>query len=47
MINSSLAENLAILDKKKRNIRYFTIAFMGRTKAGKSTFHKIITQEKK
>lgn len=46
MINSSLAENLAILDKKKRNIRYFTIAFMGRTKAGKSTFHKIITQEK-
>lgn len=46
MINSSLAENLAVLDKKKRNIRYFTIAFMGRTKAGKSTFHKIITQEK-
>ena len=46
MINSSLAENLAILDKKKRNFRYFTIAFMGRTKAGKSTFHKIITQEK-
>ena len=36
----------AILDKKKRNFRYFTIAFMGRTKAGKSTFHKIITQEK-
>ena len=46
MINSSLAENLAVLDKKKRNFRYFTIAFMGRTKAGKSTFHKIITQEK-
>lgn len=46
MINSSLAENLAVLDKKKRNFCYFTIAFMGRTKAGKSTFHKIITQEK-
>ena len=46
MINISLAENLAVLDKKKRNFRYFTIAFMGRTKAGKSTFHKIITQEK-
>lgn len=46
MINYSLSDNLEMLDKKRRNIRYFTIAFMGRTKAGKSTFHKVITQEK-
>ena len=31
------------MEKKKRNIRFFTIAFMGRTKAGKSTLHKVVT----
>lgn len=46
LIQVSLRENLEILDKKRRNIRYFTIAFMGRTKAGKSTLHKVITQQK-
>ena len=30
---------------KHRALSYFTIAFMGRTKAGKSTLHSIITQE--
>ena len=30
---------------KERALGYFTIAFMGRTKAGKSTLHSIITQE--
>ncbi len=30
---------------KQRALSYFTIAFMGRTKAGKSTLHSIITQE--
>ena len=30
---------------KERALSYFTIAFMGRTKAGKSTLHSIITQE--
>lgn len=45
IINVSLAENNAMLEKKKRNIRYFSIAFMGRTKAGKSTLHKVITQQ--
>jgi small GTP-binding protein len=30
---------------KQRALNYFTIAFMGRTKAGKSTLHSIITQE--
>ena len=45
LLNVSLKENREILDKKRRNIRYFTIAFMGRTKAGKSTLHKVITQQ--
>lgn len=45
-IVDSLRENLAVLNKKKRTISYFTIAFMGRTKAGKSTFHKVVTHEK-
>lgn len=47
LIEKSLKENIEILDKKRRNIRYFTIAFMGRTKAGKSTLHKVITQQEK
>lgn len=45
IIDVSLANNREILDKKRRNIRYFTVAFMGRTKAGKSTLHKVITQQ--
>lgn len=45
MIDVALANNLEVLEKKRRNIRYFTIAFMGRTKAGKSTFHKVVTQQ--
>ena len=47
LLNVSLKENREILDKKRRNIRYFTLAFMGRTKAGKSTLHKVITQQAK
>ena len=45
IMEGALLENLEMLDKKKRNIRYFTIAFMGRTKVGKSTFHKVITNQ--
>ena len=45
LIEHSMQENREMLDKKQRNIRYFTIAFMGRTKAGKSTLHKVMTQE--
>ena len=45
MMEVALANNKEVLEKKKRNIRYFTIAFMGRTKAGKSTFHKVVTQQ--
>lgn len=45
IIDESLVNNQVVLDKKRRNIRYFTVAFMGRTKAGKSTLHKVITQQ--
>lgn len=45
IIDNSLTSNREVLDKKRRNIRYFTIAFMGRTKAGKSILHKVITQQ--
>ena len=44
-ILKELSNNLEVLKKKERTIDYFTIAFMGRTKAGKSTFHKVITGE--
>lgn len=44
-VQQALRDNLEVLDKKKRTINYFTIAFMGRTKAGKSTFHKVVTHE--
>lgn len=42
---NEFSNNLEVLKKKKKTIDYFTIAFMGRTKAGKSTFHKVITGE--
>ena len=45
IIKESISKNIELLDKKKRNIHYFTIAFMGRTKAGKSTLHKVVTQQ--
>ncbi len=41
----SVDKILEVLNKKKRSIHYFTIAFMGRSKAGKSTLHKVITHE--
>lgn len=40
-----LQENIQVLNKKKRSVNYFTISFLGRTKAGKSTLHSIITKE--
>lgn len=39
-----LQENIKVLNKKKRSVHYFTISFLGRTKAGKSTLHSIITK---
>lgn len=44
-ISKSLEDSLKAINKKRRTIDYFTIAFMGRTKAGKSTLHKIVTHE--
>ncbi len=44
-IMTAISHNIDVIEKKKKNIEYFTIAFMGRTKAGKSTFHKVITQQ--
>ncbi|OMP32285.1 GTPase [Mangrovimonas sp. DI 80] len=40
-----LEENIEVLNKKRRSVDYFTISFLGRTKAGKSTLHSIITKE--
>ena len=45
LITNSIKETQEALEKKRRNIRHFTIAFMGRTKSGKSTLHKVITQQ--
>lgn len=42
---NQLKENIKVVNKKKRTIDYFTISFLGRTKAGKSTLHSIITKE--
>src|SRR5690606_13734316 len=44
-IKDSIEKNIEVLKKKQHNIDLFTIAFLGRTKAGKSTFHKVITGE--
>lgn len=43
----SLAEIKDIVDKKRRAKNAFTIALMGRTKAGKSTLHYVMTGEGK
>lgn len=44
-VKQSLSDNQEVLNKKRRSVNYFTIAFMGRTKAGKSTLHKVVTHE--
>lgn len=46
IVSGSMRENREMLARKGRSIRYFTIAFMGRTKAGKSTLHKVVTHQK-
>ncbi|WP_281336900.1 GTPase [Flavobacterium eburneipallidum] len=45
MSTNHLQENIQVLNKKKRSVDYFTISFLGRTKAGKSTLHSIITKD--
>lgn len=42
---SRLERNREALYKKQRAMRSFTIAFIGKTKAGKSTLHAVITGE--
>jgi len=42
---SLLKETKDVLEKKKRTIDYFTISFLGRTKAGKSTLHSIMVND--
>lgn len=44
-INKKLENVRKSHQAKQRALDYFTIAFLGRTKAGKSTLHSIITQE--
>lgn len=44
---ASLQENEAVLNAKKRAMNFFTISFLGRTKAGKSTLHYVLTDEGK
>jgi uncharacterized tellurite resistance protein B-like protein/GTP-binding protein EngB required for normal cell division/predicted Zn-dependent protease with MMP-like domain len=48
-LSSEILHNLEFLHEalraKQRSLGYFSIAFMGRTKAGKSTLHAVITRE--
>ncbi len=48
-LNAEIIKELATVQEshqaKQRALNYFTIAFMGRTKAGKSTLHSIITKD--
>ncbi|WP_284036569.1 GTPase [Neobacillus sp. 114] len=43
IIDVQLKEVSRSLKKKKQAMNYFTISFMGKTKAGKSTLHAVIT----
>jgi tellurite resistance protein/GTP-binding protein EngB required for normal cell division len=49
VINTRLKVNINALmttqEKKRKAINYFTISFMGKSKAGKSTLHAIVTGE--
>lgn len=43
IIHVNIKELEEALDKKERALKYYTISFIGKTKAGKSTLHSIIT----
>lgn len=43
IINTNIKELEEALEKKERALKYYTISFIGKTKAGKSTLHSIIT----
>ena len=46
-ILKGLEANKNIIEKKNRSLDYYTISFLGKTKAGKSTLHSIITGDGK
>ena len=39
----AVKENREVLNRKQRAMNYFTISFLGKTKAGKSTLHTVMT----
>ena len=43
IIHKNIRELEEALEKKERALKYYTISFIGKTKAGKSTLHSIIT----
>jgi GTP-binding protein EngB required for normal cell division len=43
LINQELQELQELQAKKRRAMNFYTIAFMGRSKAGKSTLHAVVT----
>ena len=43
LVNQELQEFQELQIKKRRAMNYYTIAFMGRSKAGKSTLHAVVT----
>lgn len=43
IIHVNIKELEEALEKKERALKYYTISFIGKTKAGKSTLHSIIT----
>lgn len=43
IIHKNIKELEKALEKKERALKYYTISFIGKTKAGKSTLHSIIT----
>ena len=44
ILNTDIKEEVEeIVEKKERALKYYTISFIGKTKAGKSTLHSIIT----
>jgi GTPase SAR1 family protein len=43
LINQELQELQELQTKKRRAMNFYTIAFMGRSKAGKSTLHAVVT----
>ncbi|MBV5340713.1 MAG: 50S ribosome-binding GTPase [Deltaproteobacteria bacterium] len=45
VINHELQEFQELQIKKRRAMNFYTIAFMGRSKAGKSTLHAVVTGE--